>query len=299
MTQRIVVAGASGLIGSALVRALEARGAEVHTLVRGEAAGPREHGWSPGEGELDAEVLRGASSVISLGGANVGRLPWTARYRAELRSSRLDATRTIARAIRQLGDDAPSAWLSASASGFYGSQPGQVLDEASPAGETFLARLCVDWEAAALSVTNLTRVALLRTSPIIERDGVLKPMIALTRLGLGGPLGGGGQTWPWISLDDEVRGILHVLDTGLTGPVNLCGPAPATANDIGRALARELHRPFGVPAPAFALRAALGQDAADSLLLCDADVRPVELQRTGFEFTHPTAEEAVRAALRA
>ncbi len=297
MTERIVLAGASGLIGRALEAGLQARGAEVHHLVRRDARTQNEHRWNPERGELDPSLLAGAGALISLNGASVGHLPWTKSYRRLLRESRIDATRTLATAVSALGSEAPAAWLSASAVGFYGDRPGEVLTEASTAGDTFLARLCVDWEAEALAAHAHTRVVLLRTAPVVHPEGVLKPMIALTKLGLGGPLGGGKQIWPWISLTDEVRGILHALDRGLSGPINLTGPTVASANDVGRELAAQLHRPFLMPAPRFALGLALGRDATESLLTSDAVVRPEALLGSGFEFEHPTPADAIRASL--
>lgn len=296
MTRRVVISGASGLIGTALTRALRADGVEVTTLVRREARTANEVSWAPGERPLDPLHLEGADAVVALGGASVGRMPWTARYRRELVDSRIAPTRAIAHAIRQLGEGAP-ALLSASAVGYYGSVPGAVLTETSPAGDTFLARLCVEWEEAALRAGPHSRVALLRTAPVIHRQGVLKPLIALTGLGVGGPIGRGTQVWPWVSLSDEVRAIRHVLESDISGPVNLCGPTPATATDTGRALARAMRRPFWLPAPEWALRWALSPHATESLLTADADVRPAVLQQTGFEFTHETVEAAIAAAL--
>lgn len=295
MARRIVISGASGLIGSALAASLRADGVEVATLVRRQPRTEDETQWAPGEGALDPDVLAGADAVVALGGASVGRLPWTKRYRRELIDSRLQPTRTLTTSLRALRSDAP-ALVSASAVGYYGSAPGEVLTEDSAAGETFLADLTVRWEAEARQAEDQTRVALLRTAPVIHRRGVLKPLIQLTRFGVSGPLGGGAQVWPWISLDDEVRAIRHVIDARIAGPVNLTGPVPATANDIGRALAACMHRPFWLPAPAWALRLALGP-AADSLLLGDADVRPEVLERSGFRFRHATAAEAVAAAI--
>lgn len=295
MARRIVISGASGLIGSALVSALRADGVEVTTLVRRAPRSEDETQWAPGDSVLDPGALDGAEAVVALGGASVGRLPWTKRYRRELVDSRLQATRTLTTALRALRTDAP-ALVSASAVGYYGSAPGEVLTEESAAGETFLADLTVRWEAEARRAEDHTRVALLRTAPVIHRRGVLKPLIQLTRFGVSGPLGRGTQVWPWISLDDEVRAIRHVLDRKISGPVNLSGPASATANDIGRTLAAQMHRPFWLPAPAWALRLTLG-DAAESLLLPDADVRPAVLERSGFRFLHPTAADAVTAAL--
>lgn len=292
---KVVISGASGLIGTALSASLRADGVQVTALVRRPARNPQEQQWMPGERPLDPDVLAGAEAVVALGGASVGRLPWTRGYRRELVQSRLQTTRTLATAVRALGADAP-ALLSASAVGVYGSAPGAVLDETSPSGDTFLARLCVAWEDEARRAGDDARVALLRTAPVIHRRGVLKPLIQLTRFGVSGPLGPGTQLWPWISLDDEVRAIRHVIDERLVGPVNLAGPTPASANDTGRALAERMHRPFWLPVPTWALRLALG-DAAESLLLADADVRPAVLTRTGFRFEHETVEEAVAASV--
>lgn len=296
MAQRIVISGASGLIGSTLASSLREDGVAVTTLVRRPPRTRDEVQWWPGERELDPEVLSGARAVVALGGASVGRLPWTPRYRRELVDSRLVTTRTIATAVRGLGADAP-ALVSASAVGFYGSAPGQTLTEESGGGDTFLATLCVRWEEEARRAGDSAPVALLRTAPIIHRRGVLKPLIQLTRFGVAGPIGPGTQMWPWISLDDEVNAIRHVIDRQIDGPVNLTGPTPASANRIGRALAHRMRRPFWLPAPTFALRLALSAAAADSLLISDADVRPTVLEKTGFTFVHRTPEAAVDAAL--
>lgn len=295
MAGRIVISGASGLIGSALASSLRADDAEVTTLVRRAPRSDDEVQWAPGESVLDPEVLTGADAVVALGGASVGRLPWTRGYRRELVDSRLQATRTLTTALRALRSDAP-ALVSASAVGYYGSAPGEVLTEDSAAGQTFLADLTVRWEAEARQAEDHTRVALLRTAPVIHRRGVLKPLIQMTRFGVSGPLGRGTQIWPWISLDDEVRAIRHVLDRKIAGPVNLTGPTSASANEIGRALAAHMHRPFWLPAPTWALRFALG-DAADSLLLPDADVQPQVLENSGFRFTHATVTKAIASAL--
>ncbi|HWS51687.1 MAG TPA: TIGR01777 family oxidoreductase [Microbacterium sp.] len=295
MDRRIAISGASGLIGRALIASLRGDGIAVTTLVRRPPKNPDEVHWVPGE-HLDPEALAGAEAVIALGGASVGRLPWTRRYQAELIGSRRRSTKTIATAVRALGTDAP-AFFSASAVGYYGSAPGRVLTEQSPAGRTFLAELCVAWEDDARRAGDDARVVLLRTAPVIHRQGVLKPLIQLTTFGVAGPIGPGIQIWPWISLDDEVRAIRHVIDAQLEGPVNLTGPTPASANEIGRALAQRMRRPFWLPAPTWAMRLALSRAATDSLLVSDADVRPAVLEKTGFVFTHETAKSAVAAAL--
>ena len=294
--RHVVIAGSSGLIGSALTTALRADGITVSRLVRRPARAPDELEWLTSGSSLAPDILAGAAAVVNLCGASIGRRPWTRKDRDELSSSRLTPTRTLASAIRALGPEAP-AFLSASAVGYYGDRPGEELTEASGPGSTYLAELCAEWEQAALTAGPHSRVVLLRTAPLLHRRGVLKPLITLTGLGLGGPLGPGTQVWPWISLDDEVRAIRHLIDSQVDGPANLSGPLPATANEIGRELARAMHRPFLLPAPSWALRIALGRAAADSLLLPDARVRPGALEQSGFAFTHRTAAQAIAAAL--
>ncbi|AJK68831.1 TIGR01777 family oxidoreductase [Corynebacterium marinum] len=293
---RIIISGASGLIGSALATSLEADGVEVVRLVRRQPRNAGEAFWEPGSGDLDPGLLAGADAVVNLNGASIGKLPWTGKYRQVLRSSRLAPTRTLADAIRTLGKDAPML-VSASAVGIYGDRPGETLTETSGPGEGFLARLCVDWEAEALKAGPEAKVALLRTASLLHPEAVLKPLIPLTRFGLNGPLGTSRQIWPWISLEDEVRAIRHIIDHGITGPVNLSGPTPASARDIGRHLAERLRRPYLIPAPKWALRMVLGRDAAESLLLADARVEPEVLTGSGFQFTEPTAQSAIDSAL--
>lgn len=294
--RRVVVTGASGLIGSALVDSLRADGTRVTTLVRRPPQSADEVQWLTDDRPLDPSVLAGADAVVGLNGATIGRFPWTTGYKNTLLWSRVTPTRALARAVRELGDDAPT-FVSASAVGYYGSAPGALLTEASPRGGTFLADLCGEWEAAALGAGERARVALLRTAPIVHPQGVLKPLMLLTRFGVSGPIGAGTQKWPWISLEDEVRAIRHVIDSDVAGPVNLVGPTPASANDLGFALAVRMNRPFVLRAPVWAVRLALGADATEALLTTDAAVLPTVLETSGFAFTHRTVEEAVDAAV--
>ena len=296
MPRRVVVAGASGLIGSTLVDGLRADGVSVTTLVRRPPRTADEVEWLTDDAPLDPAVLDGADAVVGLNGASIGRFPWTASYKHTLVWSRITPTQTLARALRELGTDAP-AFVSASAVGYYGSAPGRVLTEDSPRGEAFLADLCGEWEGAARSAGPHARVALLRTAPIVHPDAVLGPLILLTKLGVSGPVAGGQQIWPWISLDDEIAAIRHIIDRGIDGPVNLTGPTPAHANDLGFALAVRLNRPYLLPAPAWALRLVLGIDATEALLTTDADARPEVLEASGFTFAHETVEQAVAAAV--
>lgn len=281
MPRRVVIAGASGLIGTALTESLRRDGVDVVPIVGRSLTSP-----------LDPGALEGATAVVNLAGASVGRLPWTKLYRGELWNSRIQTTRTLATAIRELGSTAP-AFLCASAVGFYGHRPGETLTEASGAGDTFLATLSAAWEQEASTAGKHSRIAFLRTAPVLHPRGFLRPMITLTRFGLGGPLGGGRQVWPWISLGDEVRAIRHIIDSDISGPVNLVSPVRATANDIGKSLARHLRRPFLIPAPAWALRLGLGRDAADSLILSDAHVVPDVLESSGFRFEERSFEETI------
>jgi uncharacterized protein len=293
---RVVVAGASGLIGSALVDALRADGAEVTRLVRHEPTAPDEVRWLSDTAPLDPAVLAGADAVVCLNGASIGRFPWTPGYKSTLLWSRITPTRTLATALHALGDEAP-LFVSGSAVGFYGAMPEGAVTESSPPGGGFLSDLCVEWENAARSAGQHVRVAHLRTAPVVHPDGVLKPLMLLTRLGLSGPIGRGTQVWPWISLDDEVAAIRHVIRHRLEGPVNLAAPGRATANDLGFALARRMNRPYALRAPVWGLKLALGADATESLLTTDALVVPAALEQSGFTFAHPTVEGAVEAVV--
>ncbi|MFT4135550.1 TIGR01777 family oxidoreductase [Microbacterium sp.] len=295
---RVVVAGASGLLGRALVDALTADGVPVTRLVRGAPAAPtplvREVAWAPGVEPLDPAVVEGAAAAVCLNGATLGRFPWTSAYKRELLRSRLTPTHALATAVRRAG---VPVLVGASAVGFYPARSGGALTERSPRGDSFLADLCARWEAAARSAGPATRVVHLRTAPVTHPGGVLGPLVLLTRLGLSGPIGRGTQSWPWIGLDDAVRAIRHTIDAGLEGPVNLAGPTRAVANDLGFALAQRLNRPFLLRAPAWAMRLVLGRDATDALLTSDMHVVPAVLEASGFTFAHRTVEDAVAAAL--
>jgi len=292
----VLMAGASGMIGQAVRAALGADGHTVRVLQRG-TGGPDT--WDPEHGRLPAEAIDWADAVISLNGAALTKLPWTRPYKQLIRSSRVASTRLIADGICKSAAP-PACWVSASAVGVYGDRPGEELTEDSDRGKGFLADVVRLWEAEATGADGVTRVVLARTGVVLGPEGALAPLVKLARLGLGGPLGGGRQHWPWIGLDDEARAIVH-LATGsaLDGPVNLVAPDPATASDITRAVAAVLHRPHVVPAPAWALRLALGS-AARELLLADQRVVPARLLAEGtFTFASPVLADAVRVAVEA
>ncbi|ROR82174.1 hypothetical protein SAMN06295974_3067 [Plantibacter flavus] len=292
---RIVIGGASGLIGTALGRSLETEGHEVVRLVRRPARGAGEAEWDPLAGVLDPAVVSGADAVVNLSGASLGKLPWTAAYRSTILWSRLSATRTLVDAMNR-AEQPPAAFLSGSAVGYYGDRPGETLTEDSSRGAGFLADVVVAWEDSALAAPDAVRTVLLRNGIVVDLAGVLKPLAPLTRFGVAGPLGSGRQFWPWIGLQDEVRAITHLLTSTLSGPVNLCGPQAARADDLMFELARRMNRPYLLRVPKFALKALLG-DAADGLLLSDQRVEPRRLLDDGFTFSTPTVEQALAEAL--
>jgi uncharacterized protein (TIGR01777 family) len=292
---RIVVSGASGLIGQPLVQALRAGGHRVTTLVRRAPKNANEIRWNPDAGELDPGALDGADAVINLSGASIGRIPWTLPYRRELVSSRINATRLLAETMAGMSKP-PATFLSGSAIGFYGDRPRVRLDDDSPRGDGFVPDLVLAWEQAAALAPPQTRVVTLRTSVVVAKSGGLAPVRLLTAFGLGSSFGSGRQFWPWISLEDEVRAIVHLLSSAISGPVVLAGPTPATADEITRAYADILKRPRWLPVPAWAIRLGLG-DAGEHLLLADVQLQPVRLAADGFEWRHRTVRDAIRAAL--
>jgi len=292
---RIVVSGASGMIGTALVRSLRGDGHEVDVLVRRQPRGASEFAWDPDAGELDPRILQGADAVVNLSGASISRIPWTIRYRRTLVTSRVGPTRLLAETMAAMAVP-PATFLSGSAVGFYGDRPRVQLDDDSPRGDGFLSELVLAWEQAAALAASATRVVTLRSSVVVAKSGGLAPVRLLTTFGLGARFGSGRQFWPWISLEDEVRAIVHLLSSELSGPVLLAGPIPATADEITRAYAELLHRPRILRVPAWAVRAGLGE-AGRRLLLDDMHVLPVRLTADGFTWRHATAREAIAAAL--
>ena len=293
---RVLISGASGLIGTELTRQLEAADHSVLRLVRRPPRSNAEVRWDPATLDLDPAVFDGVDAVVNLSGASIGRLPWTKAYRRQIMESRVVAARTLTDAMRR-SSTPPAVLLNASAVGFYGNRPGELLTEESAPGSDFLATVVVKWEDEARLAPESTRVVLLRTGLVLAKGGALKPLLPIVKLGFGGPLGRGTQTWPWVSLHDEAAAIVHLLSSELSGPVNLTGPAPATANDVIRAVSTALRRPFFVPVPEQVLTLAL-QDAARQLLLADQRVSSEKLQADGFRFTHRTAAEAVTWMLR-
>ena len=292
---RVLVSGASGLIGTELCRQLREDGHEVHTLVRRQPATAHEHNWAPTARILDSALIDSADAVINLSGAPLGRLPWTPGYKKELLSSRLETTRALTEAMNMAAKP-PEVFLNASAVGFYGDRPGERLTEESAKGTGFLSDLVDDWEQAAQIRPAKTRLVTFRTGIVVGRGGAMSPLMTLTRLGLGSRLGTGGDIWPWIGLYDEAAAIRHLLTSKLSGVVNLVGPTPATSDRITRSLAKAMHRWHGFVVPGWAIKLAM-QDAGPDLLLSSQKVLPLKLQRDGFAFRDETVEQAIGALL--
>ncbi|YAL84417.1 TIGR01777 family oxidoreductase [Dermacoccaceae bacterium W4C1] len=292
MTQRVAITGSSGLIGGALSSFLTERGDTVLRLVRREPSDPLEVRWDPAAGELDPAALEGVDAVVNLAGAGIGDKRWSDEYKQTLLRSRVDSTTTIATALAKA---APGARLvSGSAMGAYGDCGETDLDESSPIGEGFLADLVAQWEAATEPATAAgCPTAFARTGLVMTGDGgAFGRMMPLARLGLGGPLGSGRQWWAWISLNDQVRALVHLIDhPEVTGPANIVSPDPRRQRDIASALGKALHRPAVLPAPAFALRAVLGEFAQD--ILASAKVHPRTLTESGFRWDQPDLDAGI------
>ncbi len=295
---KVAVTGASGLIGSALVPHLRSVGHEVLRVVRRPAAAPDEVTWDPAQGTIDVAALTGVDAFITLSGAGVGDHRWTDAYKREILDSRVDSTHTIVRAIREM-DVKPRVLVAGSAIGWYGETGDRAVDESDPAGHGFLPDVVRAWEAAADPAEQLgVRVVHARTGLVVaEQGGAWARMFPLFKLGLGGKLGSGRQWWSWISLRDEVCALQFAMEQDhLTGPVNLTAPHPATNAEVTAAMGRILKRPTLLPAPAFALKAALGEFSTE--VLGSARVIPSVLENAGFVWQDPTIESAIRTALR-
>ena len=288
---RVLISGAGGLVGTELIKQLRALGHEPIALVRREAAGGHEISWKPGVERLDPEIMESIDAVVNLGGATTGRIPWTKNYMQTLISSRLDTTKTLVEAINA-SKNQPKVLVSGSASGIYGDRGDELLDETAGKGEGFLSDLASAWEAEAQKAN--TRVVLARTTLVMSKKlGALGRLLPLIKAGIGGPLGSGNQWWAWISLEDEARAIIHLIDNDeTTGAYNLTAPEPATCKEMVVALGKALKRPTFFRVPSWAMRLLIGV-AADELLLCSQKMTATKLLSTGFEFNHPTLKDAV------
>lgn len=295
---RVLISGASGMIGSVLVPFLETQGWLVDRLVRREARQDREIRWDPVATTIEWPDNYHCDAVIHLAGANIAEGRWTAERRETLVRSRIESTRTLVNGLRQL-PQLPAVFLSGSAIGIYGSRKDEELTEISDWGSGFLADLCRDWEAEADSADTLgMRTVKLRTGIVLTPvGGALGKLLPIFKSALGGPLGD-GQFWQsWISIDDWLRVILLLLgDEAIRGPVNLVSPQPVRQREFARVLGKVLGRPAVLPTPAVALKLAFGQ-MADEALMASTRVLPAALAQRNFNFLHPSLENALRHVL--
>ena len=294
---KIVISGASGLIGTQLVTSLKSSGHEVVQLVRRSAAAGQIM-WDPKSGKLDPASLEGCDAVIHLSGAGIGDKRWSDAYRKEILESRTATTSLLANTIASL-QRKPSVFLSGSAIGIYGARGDEQLTETSAHGTGFLADVCKQWEAAAKPAVDAgVRTVFLRTGIVLSpKGGALKKLLPLFRLGVGGKFGNGKQWQSWISMDDEVASIIHLLTANVSGAVNLTAPQPVTNAEFTKVLARVVKRPAIVPVPTFAPKILLGGELADALLFTGQRVMPQALTASGYVFKHSTLESALRSLL--
>jgi len=296
----VLISGSSGLVGSALIPELEERGHRVVRLVRGAGHSGDAVSWDPAAGTIDAEALAESrpGGVVHLAGESIASGRWTERKKREILESRREGTRLLAETIAGLSEP-PEVMVSISASGFYGSRGDEFLTEDSESGDTFLARVCREWEAAAQPARDAgIRVVHPRLGVVLSADGgALATTLPIFKLGGGGRIGSGRQFWPWAALDDVVGAIIHSLeDESLRGPANVSSPNPERNAEYTRVLGRVLGRPTVVPLPAPAARVALGE-MADELLLASARMKPEVLEKSGYEFRYPELEGALKHLL--
>lgn len=300
---RIAVAGATGTIGRALIAALLARGDDVTALTRDPERAPDLGAamlvaWpDPKRSAPPLDALSGADAVVNLLGEPIAQR-WSESAKQEIRDSRVLGARSLVEAIGALPAQArPKAFVSQSATGYYGRRGDEVLDERGTAGSDFLATLVVQWEREATAAESVARVAVTRTGVVLApRAGALAQMVLPFRLGLGGPIAGGKQYVSWIHIDDVVGGLLWCIDTeSLRGPVNLTAPTPVTNGEFGKALGRALHRPAVLPVPKLGLSLAYGE--MSSVVTTGQRVVPERLLESGYQFRYPELGAALRDVL--
>jgi len=288
--KKVAVTGSSGLIGAALVAQLQSDGYKVLKLVRRPPRAADEVSWDPKKGEIDLKSLEGVDAVFHLAGAGVGDKRWTAAYRSQILNSRLLGTTTIANACEQLQ---PEVLISASAIGYYGETGNREVTEVDRGGDDFLSIVCREWELVA-NLAPSVRTIKLRTGLVLDpTGGALGRMIPLFKFGIGGKLGSGKQWWSWITLHDQVRAMIFLMQSEIEGAVNITSPNPVTNKEFTAALAHALKRPAFFPAPAIALRAVLGGFSSE--VLGSKKVMPKVLMDNGFEFEYPFVANALTA----
>jgi len=288
--KKVAVTGSSGLIGAAIVAQLQSDGYKVLKLVRRPPRAADEVSWDPKKGEIDLKSLAGVDAVFHLAGAGVGDKRWTAAYRSQILNSRLLGTTTIANACEQLQ---PEVFISASAIGYYGETGNREVTEVDRGGDDFLSIVCREWELVA-NLAPSVRTIKLRTGLVLDpTGGALGRMIPLFKFGIGGKLGSGKQWWSWITLHDQVRAMIFLMQSEIEGAVNITSPNPVTNKEFTAALAHALKRPAFFPAPAIALRAVLGGFSSE--VLGSKKVMPKVLLDNGFKFEYPFVSNALTA----
>lgn len=294
---RIAITGSSGLIGTALSTRLANDGHEVVPVVRRKPS-DNEIGWSIDETRIDDGAFDGIDGVVHLAGAGIGDKRWTDEYKREILHSRTVGTALVAKAINDAANP-PTVLLSGSAIGIYGASTTATFDENDATGDGFLADVCEAWEsAAAPAQIDGTRVVFLRTGIVLSaKGGALKKQLPLFKFGLGGKMGKGDQWQSWISIDDQVEAMVHLLSSDVVGPVNLTAPNPVTNAEFTDTLGSVLKRPTFIPIPKFGPKLLLGSELCDNLLFSGQKVIPTVLQNDGFEFRHPDLTSALRAQL--
>jgi uncharacterized protein (TIGR01777 family) len=296
---RVAVTGSNGLIGTALVEALEGDGHHVTKLVRGEPASPTEMRWSPSSGTIDAAGLEGHDAVVHLAGVGIGDHRWTDDHRKAVLDSRVQGTTLLATTLARL-DRPPKVLASASAVGYYGDTGDRAVTEVDGPGTGFLADVVQQWEAATAPAADAgIRVARFRSGVVLtDRGGALDKQLLPFKMGLGGRVGTGEQYLSWISLDDEVAAIRYLLTTAaIAGPVNLTAPIPVTNAEFTKALGAVLGRPTVMPVPKLALHTMFGKEMVAEMLLAGQRVLPAVLQAAGFAFQDTEIEAALRRIL--
>lgn len=295
---KVIVTGSSGLIGNELVAELTRQDHQVTRLVRRQAK-PGEAAWDPAAGTIEAERLEGHDAVVNLAGAGIGDHRWTDEHKRAVRDSRVKGTDFLARTLAAL-ESPPKVLASGSAVGFYGYENELSVTEASPRGAGFLADVVTEWEEATAPAAEAgIRVVLVRSGIIVTaKGGALKKELLPFKLGLGGRIGTGKQWFSWISLEDEVAAIIHVLtEESMEGPVNVTSPEPVTNAEFTATLARVLKRPAVMPVPKLAMHALFGKEMTKEMLLGGQQVLPAALELSGFSFAHPNVEDALRHTL--
>ena len=294
---RVAISGSHGFIGSALIERLTELGHDVVRLARS-VAGPDDISWDPSAGRLKASDLVGVDAVVNLAGAGIGDKRWTEDYKRQVKESRTTSTGLLSAAIASI-DGGPRVLLSGSGVHFYGDRGDEEVDEQSTGGVGFLAEVCREWEASTAAAEAAgARVVYLRSGIVLAPGGgALAKMLPLFKLGLGGRFGSGQQWMSWISRDDHVAAIVHLLGSDVAGPVNMTSPYPVRNADFADTLGDVLRRPTVLPVPSFGPKLVLGAERADAMLFDSIRVRPRVLQRSGFAFAHPDLTTALRAQL--